>query len=76
MLLWLLEDLTPLPVAVDKVEAVYLEFMPGVLRDGLHVPFQHACKIVYDLLLAGVGVAGPQGICFGEDLKHTNIGTI
>lgn len=65
-----------LPVAVDKVEAVYLEFMPGVLRDALHVPFKQARKIVYDLLLAGVGVAGPQGICFGEDLKHTNIGKI
>ena len=75
-MLWLLEELTPLPVAVDKVEAVYLEFMPGVLWDALHVPFQQACKIVNNFLLAGVGVAGPQGICFGEDLKHTNIGTI
>ena len=63
--------MTALPVAVDKVEAVYLEFMPGVLRDALHVPFQQACKIVDDLLLAGVGVAGPQGIGFGQDLKHT-----
>jgi len=61
---------------VDKVEAVYLEFVPGVLRDALHVPFQQARKVVHYLLLAGVGVAGPQGICFGEDLKHTDIETI
>jgi hypothetical protein len=46
LLLCLLEELTPQPVAVDKVEAVYLEFMPGVLRDAMHVPFQQARKIV------------------------------
>ena len=73
LLLWLLEELILLPVAVDKIEAVNLEFIPGVLWDALHVPFQQARKIVYDLLLADVGVAGPQGICFGEDLKHVNV---
>ena len=60
LLLRLLEELILLLLAVDKIEAVDLEFMAGVLWDVLHVPFQQAHKIVYDLLLADVGVAGPK----------------
>ncbi|MPC37264.1 hypothetical protein E2C01_030738 [Portunus trituberculatus] len=47
----------------------------GFLRDALHVPFQQARGIMDDFLVAGVGVASSQGVCFGEDLKHTDIGT-
>lgn len=71
----MLEERTPLPVTVDQVEAVNLELVPGFLRDALHVPFQQAHEIMDDLLVAGVGVAGALGVCFGEDLKHTDIGT-
>ena len=50
LLMWLLEMLTTLPAAMNKVEAVYLEFMPGVIRYSMHVPFQQTCKIMYNLL--------------------------
>jgi hypothetical protein len=70
LLLCLLEELTPRPVSVDKVEAVYLESMTRVLRDT-----QQARKIVYNLLLTGVGVAGPPwNLLWGgsETCKHWN----
>ena len=75
MLLRLLEERAPLPVTADQVEAVDLELVPGFLRDVLHVPFQQAREIMDDLPVAVVGVAGAQRVCFGEDLKHTDIGT-
>lgn len=54
--LLLLQELAPLPVSVHQVQAVNLELVLGFLRDGLHVPFQQASKIMNDLLVVGVGL--------------------